>query len=58
MHTFMEKYIYNTLEDPSEEDSDKENMITSEPTKRSQMRGFELITKLFEIITIQDWLKV
>jgi len=53
---FMEKYIYNMvdLENSKEEDSHDENTInhSENTTARSQMRGFELIMKIFDSITV------
>ena len=65
IETFMEKYIYNTIEHEIQLDSDRHeeenkgnNLMSDEGTARNQMRGFELIMKIFGHITIQDWLKV
>jgi len=59
----MEKHVYNTHRHPghdSEEENHEEgcNTNTSEPTARNQMRGFELITKVFQQITLFDFLKI
>jgi hypothetical protein len=60
----MEKYIYNTIEleiDTEESRHDEEskvNQISDEGTARNQMRGFELIMKVFQHISLVDWLMV
>ena len=58
----MHKYILNAigLEISKDEDSngDQSNRIQVSESRNNQMRGFELIQKIFERITLQDWLKV
>lgn len=60
----MEKYIYNTVEleiDSDEfrhDEESKANLTSEEGTARNQMRGFELIMKVFHQISLVDWLKV
>lgn len=61
---FMEKYIFTTTEaeDNVQSLDDPNNMAahsnSAGGSTRNQMRGFELIQKVFDLITIQDWLKL
>lgn len=62
---FVDKYIYNTItlemesgEGRTEEESKTSYIKSEEGTARNYMRGFELITKIFMNITIQEWLMV
>lgn len=60
----MEKYIFTTTEadDNVQSLEDPNNMAahsnSAGGSTRNQMRGFELIQKVFDLITIQDWLKL
>ena len=63
--SFMEKYIYNTTEleiskdDESHDDQNaRDDHRSGQTSTRHLMRGFELITSIFDQITLQDWLKV
>jgi hypothetical protein len=71
--SFMERYIFNAVDlemSKDDESHDDQNNIAGthgdaagglagkQSSHRNQMRGFELINKLFQQITLQDWLKV
>ena len=64
MDLFLKKYVFNAidLEHLKDDDAPDEQMgptrKPSDPTSGMQMRGFELITKVMEHITIMDWLKI
>ena len=63
MDLFLKKYVFNAidLERLTDDDAPDEQMRAakmSDPSGGQQMRGFELITKVMEHITIMDWLKI
>ena len=55
---FMEQYVNNTIEleiqndSGSEQEENKINLSSEEKTARNQMRGFSLIMKIFEAMTL------
>ena len=64
MDLFLKKYVFNAvdLEHLKEDEAVDEQMgptrKPSDPSDRPQMRGFELVTKIMEHVTIMDWLKI
>jgi len=65
--SFMDKYILNAIGlEVSKDDMNNEDLqhqssahISDQiASHRSQMRGFDLVFKIFDHITLQDWLKV
>lgn len=63
MDSFLKKFVFNFIElETAKDDESAEQMhsnrITNSDSQHVAMRGFELIFKLFEHMTIQDWLKI
>lgn len=59
--SFINKFIYSTVVENHSEQEQEDNTgvaSVSEGTSRCQMRGFELIYKILQKITLQEWIKV
>ena len=58
----MEKYVYNVMNNTNiEENNDTQRSgahFSDTSSMRVQMRGFELIQKIFDLITVEDWTKI
>ena len=59
----MHKYIFNAIgleisKDDGDSNGDQSNRLQVSESRNNQMRGFELIQKIFERISLQDWSKV
>lgn len=64
MDLFLKKYVFNAIDlehlkgDEAADEQMGPTRKPSDPGNGQQMRGFELITKVMEHVTIMDWLKI